>query len=95
MEGDYTHNPEDWNNIASYTIKCILGCKELFTILGVTGTLTSGLIIVSKVYLRNFRVWVHIGVIECSVLFWGHCDLDLLLLSIRIMCGAYLLYYMS
>ena len=33
-------------------------------------------IIVSLAYLSKFRVWMHYGVVDCSVLFWGHCDLD-------------------
>ena len=37
------------------------------------------------------------SVVDCSVLFWGHydLDLDLRLWSIKIVCRAYLLYYMT
>ena len=38
-----------------------------------SATLTSGLslrIIVPQVYLRKFRVWVHLGAVDCSELFW-------------------------
>ena len=34
-------------------------------------------IIVSLAYLSKFRVSMHYGVVDCSILFWGHCDLDL------------------
>ena len=43
-------------------------------------TFTSGLgtkVIMSQAYLRISRDWMHIGVFDCSVLFWGHCDLAL------------------
>ena len=60
---------------------CILGCKVLCTIFGVTLTLTSCLsrprIIVSLSYLSKFLVWMHFGVADCSIQFWCHCDLDL------------------
>ena len=43
-------------------------------------TLTSGLslrIIVSRAYLRKFPVWMDFGVVDCIILCWGHCDIDL------------------
>ena len=59
---------------------CIFGCKVLCAIFGVTVTLTSGLshrIIMSRAYLREFRAWLNFGVVDCRVLFWDHCNLDL------------------
>ena len=57
-------------------------------------------IIMSGAYLKyylKFDVWVHLGRMECLVLFMGHCDLklDLLPLVFRIiMSGAYFLYFL-
>ena len=78
---------------------CILGCKVLCTIFRATLTLTSILsrprIIVSLAYLSKLLVWMHYSVVDCSVLFWGHYDLNLCLWSFKIICGAYFLYYMA
>ena len=50
---------------------CILGCKVLCTIFGVTLALTSCLsrprIIVSVSYLSKFLFWMHYGVADCRV----------------------------
>ena len=40
-------------------------------------------------------MWMYLAVGDCGVLFWGHCDLDLDLGSIKIVHRAYLLYYMT
>ena len=45
----------------------------------VTLTLTSGLssrIIMSRAYLM-FGMWMHLWLVECHILFLGHCDLDI------------------
>ena len=46
---------------------------------------------------RNFKfsVWMHIEIVKCLVIFSGHYDLDLDLVSRIIVSGAYLLYYLK
>ena len=40
-------------------------------------------------------MWMHLGVVDCSVLFLDHCDIGIDLSSIQIVYGAYLLYNMT
>ena len=53
--------------------------QSVVYIFRVTLTLTSCLsrprIIVSLSYFSKFLAWMHYGVADCSVQFWGHCDL--------------------
>ena len=80
--------------IPNSVCECILGCKVLCTIFRVKVTLISGL---SPSISPQISCLDTFSVVDCSVLFWSHydLDLDLWLLSIKIMCGAYLLYYMT
>ena len=72
---------------------CILGCKVLCIIFGVTLTLPSCLsrprIIVSLAYLSKFRVWMHYGVVDCSVPFTVTLTSDFGLLKL---CVDYISY---
>ena len=43
----------------------------------------------------NFGVWRHLGMAECHLSFWGHCDFHLDLISRLIVSRLYLLYYKS
>ena len=38
----------------------------------------------------SFRVWMHLDVGDCGVLFWGNCGLDLDRGSLKIVHRAYL-----
>ena len=68
----------------------------------VTVSLTSDLVLRINVFaaylLYSFRqefqigVYMHLGMGKCHLPFSGHCDLDLVLM--KIVSGAYLLYYL-